>query len=76
MLFFFVGNGTMNPLRQWQRRYEPCSMMPVAMLGPVQKHWWLFKGIGRISSAFEKAKTGAVNFNPTLGIHFQLPTAV
>jgi hypothetical protein len=54
MLFFFVGNGTMNPLRQWQRRYEPCSMMPVAKLGPVKKHWWLFKDNGETQFTFKK----------------------
>jgi hypothetical protein len=56
MLLFFVGYEPSAilarrydpPPQYWQGRYVPCAMnmMPVAMLGPMQRHWQHFKGNG------------------------------
>jgi hypothetical protein len=80
MLFFFEGNGTYEPSATMATALWTLLDCLVAMLGPVQKHWWLFKENGKLSSAFEKSNTSAVgvypygemNLNPTLGIHFRI----
>jgi hypothetical protein len=31
-----IGNGAMNPPQYWQQRYEPCTIVPVALLGQMR----------------------------------------
>jgi len=51
-----TGNSAMHPLRHWQLRYEPCTMMPVVMLGPLQIHWRLLNQNGETQFNLSKSQ--------------------
>ncbi len=51
-----IGNIAWTLRKYWQQRYEPCAIMPVAMLGPVLLHWRLFKENGEALFSLWKSR--------------------
>ncbi len=54
-----IGNGAMNPSQYWQQRYEPSTIVPIALMGQVRPR----ERIGKLSLAFEKTDTYAAMGN-------------
>ncbi len=54
LLHTVVGNSAMNPAEYWQCRYEPCAIMPLAMLAPVNTLAALQRELGNLVQLLKK----------------------